>query len=85
MFPERERETERKNRRRVCERERERSFTLSCYSPSGCMSLPTSEVREATGIFFVVVRDEEDGLFEIIVAEFLKGDSSCDCGEHRDV
>lgn len=44
-----------------------------------------SEVREATGIFFVFIGDEENGLFKFVVAEFLKCDSCCDGGEDGDV
>lgn len=44
-----------------------------------------SEVREATGVLFVVRWDGEDGLLKVIIAELLEGDRSCDSGEHRDV
>lgn len=44
-----------------------------------------SEVGEAAGIFFVLGRDEEGGLFEFVVAEFLKSDGGRDGGEDGDV
>lgn len=44
-----------------------------------------SEVREATGVLFVVRWDGEDGLLKVIVAKLLEGDRRCDSGEHRDV
>lgn len=44
-----------------------------------------SEVREATGIFFVLGRDDESRLFELVVAEFLEGDGGRDGGEDGDV
>lgn len=53
--------------------------------PVWCRSVPTSEVREATGIFNVLIRNEENTVLEFIVAEFLKRDGSCDRGENRDV
>lgn len=44
-----------------------------------------SEVREAAGIFFVFVRNEENRLLKFVIAEFLKCDSCCDRGENGDV
>ena len=44
-----------------------------------------SEVWEATGIFLVFSRDEENRLVKFVVAELLKGDSRCDRGEDGDV
>lgn len=37
------------------------------------------------GVFLVLRWDDEDGLFELIVAEFLKGDGRRDGGEDGDV
>lgn len=44
-----------------------------------------SEVREAAGIFFVFIRNEENRLLEFIIVEFLKCDGCRDRGENRDV
>lgn len=44
-----------------------------------------SEIWEAAGIFFVVVRDGENGLVEFVVAELLKRDGGRDGGKHGDV
>lgn len=44
-----------------------------------------SEIWEAARIFFVVVRDGENGLVELVIAELLKRHSGRDGGEHGDV
>lgn len=60
--------------------------TVTHWSFTGIVSsVRRSEVREATGIFFVFIGDEENRLFKFVVAEFLKGDSCCDGWEDRDV
>lgn len=50
-----------------------------------CFCVCRSEVREAAGIFFVFIRDEENGVLKFIVMEFLKCDCGCDGGENWDV
>lgn len=44
-----------------------------------------SEIWEAARIFFVVVRDGENGLVELVIAELLKRHSGRDGGKHGDV
>lgn len=50
-----------------------------------CVGVYWSEVWEATGIFFVLRRDGENGLVKFVVAKFLKGDGGGDRGEDGDV
>ena len=44
-----------------------------------------SQVGEAAGVFFVLMRNVENRLLKFVVAEFLKRDSCCDRGENGDV
>lgn len=45
----------------------------------------SSEVREAAGIFFVFIRNDEERLLKFVIVEFLKRDGCCDGGENGDV
>lgn len=43
------------------------------------------KVREAAGVFFIVVGNGKDGLIELIVAKLMEGDGGCDGGKHGDI
>lgn len=43
------------------------------------------KVREAAGVFFVVVGNGKNGLIELIVAELLESHRGCDGWKDRDV
>lgn len=69
----------------------ENNSSFLCFTPLVLLLLllrwrvDRSEVGEAAGVFLVLVRDEEDGLVEVVVAEFLKGDGGRDGREDGDV
>lgn len=50
------------------------------------MSTPRElKVREAAGIFFIVIGNGENRLVKLVVAKLLKCDGGCDCRKDGDV
>ncbi len=49
------------------------------------LHLERLKVREAAGIFFIVVGNGKNGLIKLVVAKLLKRHGGCDCGKDGNV
>ena len=49
------------------------------------LHLERLKVREAAGVFFVIVGNCKNGFVKLVVAKLLKCHRSCDCRKDRDV